>query len=107
MLFELIFISIFVVGWLILGFFPWLALSVATRGHAGLRTLPLSLFAGVIGGLAVPFLIRDDGLGLILSFVAALAVPSLLLAAQRYALGAPVEAAEAAATAAPGEKAAE
>ena len=85
MLFNLIFISLFLSGWLVLAFLPWLAVSVATRGHAGLRLLPLALFTGVVGGLAVPILIRDDGLGLVLSFVAAFALPSLLLGAQRLA----------------------
>ena len=75
MLFNLIFIGLFVAGWLTLGFLPWLAISVATRGHAGLRYLPLSLFAGLVGGLAVPIFIRDDGLGLVLSFAAAFVLP--------------------------------
>ncbi len=91
MLFNLIFISLFVAGWLTLGFVPWLAVSVATRGHAGLRYLPLALFAGVVGGLAVPILIRDDGLGLVLSFVAAFVLPGFLLGVQRLAV-APVPA---------------
>ena len=85
MLFYLLFITLYVLGWLALGFLPWLALSVITRGNAGLRYLPLSMGAGVVGGLVVPF-IRDDELGLILSFVVALALPTLLLAAQRLAL---------------------
>ena len=84
MLFNLLFITLYVLGWLALGFLPWLVLSVTTRGNAGLRSLPLSMGAGVIGGLAVPFL-RDDGLGLILSFVVALAFPTLLLTARRAA----------------------
>ncbi len=82
MLFNALFITLYVLGWLALGFLPWLALSVATRGNAGMRYLPASLAAGVIGGLVVPF-IRDDGLGLILSFVVALVFPTLLLTAQR------------------------
>lgn len=85
MLFNLLFVALYVLGWLALGFLPWLVLSVATRGNAGLRYLPLSMGVGVAGGLVVPF-IRDDGLGLILSFVVAFALPVLLLAAQRLAL---------------------
>lgn len=87
MLFTLIFVTLYVLGWLALGFVPWLVLSVITRGRAGLRYLPLSMFTGVAGGLAVPLLIRDDGLGLTLSFVAALVLPTLLLALQRAARG--------------------
>ena len=83
MLFTLLFVTLYVLGWLALGFAPWLFLSVKTRGRAGLRYLPLSMLTGVVGGLAVPVLFRDDALGLILSFVVALALPTLLLAIQR------------------------
>lgn len=82
MLFNALFITLFVIGWLAIGFLPWLALSVATRGNAGFRYLFLSMAAAVIGGLAVP-VFREDGLGLVLSFVVALAFPTLLLMAQR------------------------
>ena len=85
MLFTLIFVSLYVLGWMALGFAPWLALSVYTRGHAGLRYLLLSVFAAVAGGLAVPTLIRDDGLGIVLSFAAAFALPCLLLIARQVA----------------------
>lgn len=88
MLFELIFVSLYLAGWLICGFLPWLAVSVATRGHAGLPMLPLCLFAGVVGGLSVPVLVRQDAAGLVLSFIAAAVVPSGLMAAQRLALSA-------------------
>lgn len=94
MLFTLIFVTLYALGWLALGFAPWLALSVATRGHAGLRLLPACLAAGVAGGLAVPLLIRDDGLGLALSFGAAFALPCLLLAVVRLAPRLPRAAAE-------------
>lgn len=82
MLFDAIFITLFVLGWLVLGFLPWFILSVATRGNAGMRYLLPSMSAGVVGGLAVP-LFRDDGLGLALSFVVAFVLPTLLLTAQR------------------------
>ena len=86
MLFELIFISLYLAGWLACGFAPWLAVSVATRGHAGLHMLPVCLFGGVVGGLAVPILVRQDLAGLVMSFVAAILVPAGLIAAQRLAL---------------------
>ena len=86
MLYEAIFLSLFVGGWLVCGFVPWLVLSVATRGNAGLVYLPLSLFASVVAGLAVPLLGADGSGGLRLSFVAALGVPALLLAARRFSL---------------------
>jgi hypothetical protein len=83
-LFDAIFISLFVLGWLICGFLPWLALSVGTRGDAGLGYLPLCLFTAVVAGIAVPVLGLNDGRGLWVSFVVAFAAPSLLLAAARY-----------------------
>ena len=83
MLFDAIFITLFVLGWLALGFVPWLVLSVASRGNAGMRYLLPSLAAGVIGGLAVPLSGRDDALGLVLSFVVAFSFPTLLLTARR------------------------
>jgi hypothetical protein len=86
--FTLIFVSLFVAAWLFAGLIPWLVLSVATRGSAGLVNLPLCLFAGVVGGLAVPLLGKDDVAGIWLSVLAALVVPSLLLAARRLSLGA-------------------
>lgn len=94
MLFTLVFVTLYALGWLALAFAPWLALSVATRGHAGLRLLPACLAAGVAGGLAVPLLVRDDATGLALSFAAALVLPALLLAAARLARFPRAEAAE-------------
>lgn len=88
MTFDAIFLTLFVTGWLLCGMVPWLALSVATRGNAGLGYLPLSMFAGVVGGLAVPILGMTGLAGLWLSFVAAAALPALLLAARRLSLAA-------------------
>lgn len=89
MLFDAIFLSLFLSGWLICGFIPWLALSVATRGEAGLAYLPLSMFAGAVAGLAVPVLGADGWSGIWLSFLSALTVPGVLLAARRFSLRAP------------------
>lgn len=89
MLFDAIFLSLFLSGWLFCGFIPWLVVSVATRGEAGLAYLPLSMFAGVVAGLAVPVLGADGWNGIWLSFVAACFVPGLLLAARRFSLHAP------------------
>jgi hypothetical protein len=83
--FELIFVTLFVTAWLICGFIPWLVLSVATKGEAGLGNLPLCLFAGVVAGMAVPLLGKDDWAGIWLSFLAAAAVPAMLLGARRFA----------------------
>ncbi|MEO9254931.1 MAG: hypothetical protein ABI305_05290 [Tepidiformaceae bacterium] len=91
MLYAAIFLTIFVAGWLICAFLPWLVLSVVTRGNAGLVYLPLSLFTGVVAGLAVPLIGLNDMTGLILSFVAAMAVPSLLLVVAHFSRGAVAE----------------
>ncbi len=87
-MFTLIFVSMFLAGWLFMALVPWMVLSVATRGNAGLSNLPLCLFAGVVGGLAVPLLGKDDVAGIWLSMLAALVVPALLLVARRMSLGA-------------------
>lgn len=86
-MFTLIFVSMYVVSWLVLGFIPWLAMSVATRGNAGLVNLPLCLFAAVVAGLAVPILGKDDLAGLWLSGIAAIAAPSALLVVRRFSIG--------------------
>ena len=86
-MFTAIFLSLIVGGWLVLGFLPWLAWSVATRGHAGLGMLPLCLFAAIVAGLAVPLLIRDDGLGVALSATAAGVASVGLLTARRLSTG--------------------
>lgn len=88
MLFDLIFLSLFVSGWLLCGYIPWVALSIATRGNAGLTNLPLSLFASLVAGLSVPILFRQDGLGAAMSFAAALLASVALLAARRFAAAA-------------------
>jgi uncharacterized membrane protein len=79
-IFDLIFVGLFVAGWLICGYLPWLARSIATRGEAGLRYLPLCLLAAVVTGLAIPIVGFDGMPGLIASFVAAAVVPAILLA---------------------------
>jgi len=86
-LYDAIFVSLYVVGWLVSAFVPWLVLSVATRGRAGLAYLPLCLFVGVVAGFAVPIFGLTNALGLWLSFAAAFLVPALLLAARRFSLG--------------------
>lgn len=85
-MFTAIFLSLFLSAWLILGFIPWLVFSVATRGHAGLGMLPLAMATGVIAGLGVPLLGKDDGAGIWWSMVAALAAPTLLMAARKFAV---------------------
>jgi len=87
-MYQAIFIGLYVTGWLVCAFLPWLALSIAKRGNAGLGNLPLCLLAGLVGGFAVPLLILDDANGLWLSFVTAAALPALFLAGRRFSLSA-------------------
>ena len=91
MLFTAIFLALFITGWMIVGATPWLILSVKTRGSAGLWYLPLSMLAGLVGGVAVPVLWLDNATGIWVSFIAAFVVPALLLAARRFSLRPVVE----------------
>lgn len=87
MLFNAIFLTIFFAAWALCGFLPWFVLSIATRGNAGLGMLPLCIFTGVVAGPAVPLLGLDSVTGIWVSLVAALVVPSALLAIRRFSLG--------------------
>lgn len=82
MLFDLIFLAAFLAGWLVCGFVPWLVASIITRGHAGLGMIPACLFAGLVAGLAVPVLGKDDAQGIWLSLLAALGASTLLIIAR-------------------------
>jgi len=86
-LFDAIFLTIFFGAWALCGFIPWLVLSVATRGNAGLGMLPLCVFTGIVAGPAVPLLGLDNGTGIWVSLLAALVVPAALLAVRRFSLG--------------------
>lgn len=85
-MFTLIFVSIFVAAWLFLAFIPWLAVSVFTKGHAGLLNLPLCLFTGLVAALAVPILGMDDLRGVWLSMGAAFGAPAILMTVRRLSL---------------------
>lgn len=91
MLFEAIFLTLFFAGWLGCAFLPWLALSVATKGEAGLAVLPLCLLAGTVAALLVPILGLENTTGLWLSFLAAFLASAAALAARRFAQQVPRE----------------
>lgn len=86
-LFDLIFLGLFIAGWMLTGLVPWMITSVVTRGHAGLLNLPLCLLAAVAGGLLVPIVGFTGSSGIWLSFAIALLFPSGLMAARRLSLG--------------------
>lgn len=79
MIFDILFVGLFVAGWLLCGYVPWAVKSVVTRGNAGLKYLPLCLFSAVVSGFAVPIVGFDGMGGLIGSFMAAAGVPAILL----------------------------
>lgn len=87
-MFTLIFGGLFLAGWLLCAYVPWVVLSVTTRGGAGLAVLLLCLLAGVVGALAVPMVGFDGGGGLIASFAVAAAAPTLLLGVRRFSFAA-------------------
>lgn len=88
MTFEAIFLTVFISAWVACGSIGWLVFSVATRGHAGLVLLPVCMVTGLIGGISVPLLFRDDAWGILVSLVVAVAASLVLLAAHRFSLGA-------------------
>ena len=89
MLFTLIFVTIFVVGWSFCGLVPWLVGSILSRGNAGLSTLPLCIFAANVAALAVPLPGADGMGGFIASFAVAMVTSAGLLLVRKFALGAP------------------
>lgn len=85
MAFTLVFLTLFALGWLCAAILPWLVLSIATHGAAGLALLPLCLLGGVTAALSVPILGADGATGLWASFPVAAGASALLLAARRFA----------------------
>lgn len=85
MLFDLIFLGLFFAGWLLCAYVPWVVLSVATRGNAGMILLPVCLFTGVVAALTVPVLGFEGTGGLWFSFVAAAGASVVVLALRRFA----------------------
>lgn len=84
-MFTAIFLILFFGLWVICGSLVWLVVSVATRGEAGMLSLPLAMFAACVAGLLVPLLIRDDGIGLWLSPLAAIAAAGIVVGARLWA----------------------
>ena len=85
MIFDLVFLGAFVAVWLGCAYLPWLVLSLSTRGRAGLGRLPLALFGGLVGALAVPLLGLDNATGLWLSFLVAFLSSATALGLARLA----------------------
>ncbi|MBI5948369.1 MAG: hypothetical protein HY875_09545 [Chloroflexi bacterium] len=84
--FDAIALTLLLAGWAIAGAIPWLALSVATRGNAGLAFLPIAMITGVIGALVVPIVGATGATGLVVSFPVAFFASAALLAARKLSL---------------------
>jgi hypothetical protein len=66
------FVLLFFLIWIVLGFIPWAAAAVITRGRSALIALPLALAGAAAGGVLVPLAGLTDVLGFFLSMPAAL-----------------------------------
>jgi hypothetical protein len=84
--FELLALASMLVLWAVLGAVSWLPGAAACRGRGTLPSLPLAGLGGLAGGLLVPALGRRDGIGLMVSVLAAL-VGGLVFAAAGFRLG--------------------
>jgi hypothetical protein len=69
---EFLALVLMLVLWAALGMVSWAAGAVIRRGRGVLPALPLSAIGGLAGGLLVPALGRRDGVGLLVSLLAAL-----------------------------------
>jgi len=69
---EVLALALMFLLWAVLGSVCWLVAAVACRGRGTLLALPLAALGGLAGGLLVPALGRRDGVGLLVSLVAAL-----------------------------------
>jgi len=70
--FEALGLAAVLVLWAALGAVSWLAGAVVRRGRGAFPALPLAGLGGLAGGLLVPALGRRDGVGLMVSLLAAL-----------------------------------
>ena len=73
MSFDTLALAILFFVWAVLGALPWLVIALRRRGRGVLALLPPAIVGGIGGGLVVPTLGGKDGLGLILSFLVAVA----------------------------------
>ena len=69
---EVLALLLMLVLWAALGMVSWVAGAAVRRGRGVLPALPLSAIGGLAGGLLVPALGRRDGVGVLVSLVAAL-----------------------------------
>ena len=72
MLFNVIFLILFVAAWSFLSMLSWIALSLPRRARGALWAAPFSVLGGVAGGALVPLAGLDNQLGIGVSMIAAL-----------------------------------
>ena len=78
MLFDIIFLTLFFLTWVLLGGVPWLIWSVRRRARGAIWALPFAALGGAGGGALVPLAGLDDGTGVGVSMILALIGGALL-----------------------------
>ena len=90
--FDAIFLTLFFLTWCLLALLPWIALRVRRQAHGAIWAFPFALVGGAAGGMLVPLLGLDNGLGVGVSMLTAPTGGALLSALaffawDRYTLG--------------------
>jgi hypothetical protein len=70
---RVLFVLLFFAAWAFMGLIIWASVAVLRRGDGAIFALPVSLAAACAGGVALPLAGLDDGTGLLLSLVTAMA----------------------------------
>lgn len=70
---RVLFVLLFFAAWAFMGLITWAAVAVLRRGHGAIFAMPVSLAAACASGVGVPLAGLDDGTGLLLSLVTAMA----------------------------------
>ncbi len=77
MLFNVIFLILFVAAWSLLAMLSWIALSVPRRAQGALWAAPFAFLGGIGGGALVPLAGLDDEVGIGVSMIAAVVCSAL------------------------------
>lgn len=79
-MFEAIFLTLFFLTWAVLGGLVWLGWSVRRGAQGALWALPFGPLGGAAGGVLVPVLGLDNGVGVGVSMIGAVAGGAVLVA---------------------------
>lgn len=77
MLFNVIFLILFVATWSVLAALSWIALSLPRRARGSLWAAPFAVLGGIGGGALVPLAGLDNQLGIGVSMISALSCSAL------------------------------